>query len=31
MTGQNLTVDGGYAQTIMAFMPGRHAKELTNK
>jgi NAD(P)-dependent dehydrogenase (short-subunit alcohol dehydrogenase family) len=31
VTGQNITVDGAFAQSIMAFMPGRHAKELTNK
>lgn len=31
VTGQNITVDGAYAQSVMAFFPGRHAKELTNK
>jgi glucose 1-dehydrogenase len=31
MTGQNLTVDGAYAQSVMSFMPGRPAKEWTNK
>lgn len=31
ITGQNLTVDGGYDQAVMSFMPGRHSKALTNK